>query len=508
MSSASTHSGQEKAVEARKEEAICTTASDDDAPLLTPEEEKKLIRRIDYRLVPFLSLLYLLSFLDRVNIGQARLDGLEADLGLVGNQYQATLVIFFVGYVVTEVPSNMLLKRIRPSRLIPAVMLAWGLVMTLMCLVKNYAGLLAARFFLGLAESPLFPNIRIAIFFSSATLSGAFGGILAYGLGQADGVGGLPGWAHIFLWEGLLTFLVALAAPFMIEDFPEDAKMLSPVERKFIIKRLADDIGTSGEFRWVHVKNAFKDWRVYIMMLIYIGVAEPLYSLALFTPTIISELGTFNRWQSQLLSTPPYFLAFIITLASALYSDRVKRRGWFNVFWMSIVVIGYAILLGNDPREKPGVSYFALFLCVAGVAPAIPMTIVWTGNNLSPTLKRGTGMGMMFTLGNSGGIISSLVYFTEDRPRYYRGHGVGLAFAAMAVVLSLFMTLYLSWENKRRDRLYGTKTEDLHGPLGAELQSKILSDVEVRRKFGLENWTPEQIEEAGDRLEPIFRYYP
>ncbi|BGP47719.1 hypothetical protein JCM10450v2_003584 [Rhodotorula kratochvilovae] len=517
MSTASTHSEQEKAFASHKEDVVLH----EETPLLSPQEEKRLIRKIDYKLVPFLSLLYLLSFLDRVNIGQARLDGLEKDLGLVGQQYNITLVIFFVSYVALEVPSNILLKKMRPSRFIPAIMISWGIVMTLMSLVTNYTGLLIARFFLGLTESALFPgccfylvswyrrdesNLRIAIFFSSATLSGAFGGVLAYGLSQMHGVGGKPGWFWIFAIEGLLTFIVGCISPWMIEDFPEDAKFLTETERTHIVRRLSHDVGKSGEFRWVHVRNAFKDWRTYCYMLIYIGVAEPLYSLALFTPTIISELGVFTRWQSQLLSTPPYVLAFIVTMVSAIYSDKFKSRGWFNVFWMSVVVIGYAILLGTDPRAKPGVSYFALFLCVAGVAPCIANTITWAGNNMSPTLKRGTGMGMMFTLGNSGGIISSLVYFTQDKPRYFRGHAIGLGFAAMAALLSLFLRFNLAAENRRRDELCNTTTEDMQGDKGAEIMSRMQHDPELRRRFGVEGLSEEEVEELGDKS-LTFRYY-
>lgn len=182
----------------------------------------------------------------------------------------------------------------------------------------------------------------------------------------------------------------------MMEDFPEESKFLTEQEKAAVILRLKEDQGSAGEaeFNWGHIWAAFKDYRVYTYMLIYIGVAEPLYSLALFTPTIISSLGTFTRPQSMLLSTPPYFLAFFITLGSALYSDRIGHRGYFNVFWMTIACIGYAILLGVNPVEQPGVAYFAVFLCVSGVSPPISNTITWCGNNIGPVYKRATGMGV------------------------------------------------------------------------------------------------------------------
>ncbi|BGP24271.1 hypothetical protein JCM10295v2_003181 [Rhodotorula toruloides] len=491
-----------------------------DAPYLSPAEEKKLMRKIDYKLVPFLSLLYLLSFLDRVNIGQARLDGLEKDLHLKGNQYQIALVVFFVGYVSTEIPGNILLKKMRPSRFIPAIMISWGIVMTLMGTCTNFGGIVAARFILGLTESVLFPgicfylvswykrnesNLRIAIFFSSATLSGAFGGLLAYGLSKMAGVGGKGGWAWIFIIEGLLTFIVGCISPWMIEDFPEEAKFLTSVEREHVVRRLREDTGAAGSFKWKYVMDAFKDWKTYVFALIYIGVAEPLYALSLFSPTIISELGTFSRAQSQLLSTPPYALAFFITLATAIYSDRIQRRGIFNIFWMTVVVIGYGILIGIETKKHPGVAYFAVFLCVCGVAPCIANTIVWTGNNFAGVLKRGTSMGVMFAVGNSGGIVSSLVYRNQDTPRFILGHAVGLGFAGMSVLLSIFMMFYFQRENARRDEVYGKVPDYILGANGEEL-SAVADDPEIRRRFGLDGMADEEIESLGDK-NPLFRYW-
>ncbi|GAA5885821.1 hypothetical protein JCM6882_007573 [Rhodosporidiobolus microsporus] len=502
-------SDKEKAVDVHHDYASKEAAPVDDV-YFTPQEEKKLIRKIDFKLIPFLSLLYLLSFLDRVNIGQARLAGLEADLGMSGNDYQIASAIFFVGYVITEVPSNILLKKLRPSRVIPAIMIVWGICATLMGIVHNYEGLLAARFFLGLSESALFPGLcyylvsfykrdesqlRIAVFFSSATLAGAFGGLLAYGLSQMDGIGGKAGWAWIFIIEGLITIVVGCIAPFLIHDFPEQAKFLTERERAFVVRRLKEDVGSAGEFRKVHVINAFKDWKTYV------------YSLSLFTPTIIAALGSWSRTESQLLATPPYAAAFIVTLASAFLSDRFKIRAPTIVFFMLVTCVGFAIFLAIDPIAQPAVAYFAIFLCVCGVAPCVAANITWCGNNIAPVLKRGTAMGMMFTTGNSGGIISSFIYRTQDSPHYRVGHGVGLGCAALAAFLSAFMHFYLKAENARRDKKYGTLEEILHNPHTGEMDPSLADTPEVRRRVGIDHLTEDQIEELGDKS-PLFRYFP
>jgi len=214
---------------------------------------KALIRKIDYHLIPFLALLYLLSFLDRTNIGNARLDTLEKDLNLTGLQYNDALAIFFPFYVAAEVPSNMAMKRFRPSIWIPSIMVAWGVCCTLMGIVKNYEGLLAARVFLGIAEGGLFPGVtyyitmwykrhecglRMAIFFSAATAAGAFGGLLARGIVEMRGVGNRPGWSWIFILEGLLTFVIALIAYWAMHDYPATAKFLTEPEREEVLARL------------------------------------------------------------------------------------------------------------------------------------------------------------------------------------------------------------------------------------------------------------------------------
>lgn len=177
-----------------------------------------------------------LSFLDRTNIGNARLVGLERDLGLKGLDYNIALAVFFPFYIAAEIPSNMILKRIRPGLWFMIIMVAWAICTTLMGLVNNFSSLLAARMFLGLAEGGLFPGVnyyitmwykrhecgfRMAIFFSAATAAGAFGGLLARAIMAMDGIGGKAGWSWIFILEGLLTLVVGISACWVISDYPK-----------------------------------------------------------------------------------------------------------------------------------------------------------------------------------------------------------------------------------------------------------------------------------------------
>ncbi|MCJ1393724.1 hypothetical protein MMC18_006600 [Xylographa bjoerkii] len=258
--------------------------ADPDAGLSDAEKariDKKLKWRLDLKLIPWLCLLYLCSFLDRTNIGNAKLDGLTVDLGIGTNAglYNAALSIFFVSYSLSEPLTNILLKRLRPSIFLPSIMILWGIVMTTMGLCTTAGGLMAARFFLGLAEAGLFPGvnyylscwykrsefgIRAAIFFSAAAVAGSFGGLLAAAINLMSGIGGKGGWAWIFILEGLATFLIGIISFWMVHDFPDDAKFLSSDDRARVIRRLKFDDQSSAEheeFKMEYFWAAVKDWK-------------------------------------------------------------------------------------------------------------------------------------------------------------------------------------------------------------------------------------------------------
>lgn len=231
---------------------------------------------MDLRLIPMLAALYLLSFLDRGNIGNAKIQGLQTDLKLTGPQYNLCATVFFFTYCAFEIPSNLLLKRFRPSIWLPSIMVAWGTVMTLMGLVKSYHGLLVARIFLGVAEAGLYPGVayyltmwycteelalRQGLFFSAASVAGAFSGLLAYAIAKMHGVGGLAGWQWIFILEGLLTVVVAILAFFILHDFPDTAGFLSVEEKAWVVHRLkyqgskksGRNVAETEHFEWKYV---------------------------------------------------------------------------------------------------------------------------------------------------------------------------------------------------------------------------------------------------------------
>ncbi|RGP60417.1 tartrate transporter [Fusarium longipes] len=371
-------------------------------------DEKKILRKMDMRLIPMLALLYLLSFLDRGNIGNAKIEGLQEDLNMTPDQYNWCLTVFFFTYAAFEVPSNLLLKKLRPSVWLPIIMIAWGVVMTLMGIVQNYTGLLVARVFLGLTEAGLFPGVayyltmwycrheiqfRQALFFSAASIAGAFSGLLAFGIAKMDGVGGLEGWRWIFILEGMVTVLVAVFAFWALYDFPETASFLTEEERAFVIFRLKyqgqrkaagqnqSRVAQSEEFRWAYVWAAFKDWQIWVNIFVYWGL-----------------------------------------------------------FWLCIST--------NNPK----VVYGGVFIAACAIYPAFPGVITWLANNLSGSYKRSVGMAIQIGVGNLGGAMASNFYRQKDGPRYILGHALELGFISGGIIAALILIFSYSRINKSRER--------------------------------------------------------
>lgn len=443
-------------------------------------QDRKLLWKLDLRLIPWLCLLYLISFLDRTNIGNARLIGLEDSLNITGGQYNAALSLFFVSYSLSEPLTNILLKRLRPSIFIPAIMVAWGIVMTTMGLVHNFSGLMAARFFLGLAEAGLFPGInyylscwyrrdefgiRAAIFFSAAAVSGSFGGLLAAAIGNMDGVGGKRGWSWIFILEGLATVLIGIASFWMVFDFPDEATFLSDVDRQRVIRRLKADQQSSAEheeFQMSYFWASVKDWKTWLYAVIYMGCDGPLYAFSLFLPTIINGLG-YKSTEAQLLSVPPYAAAAILTITIGYIADRTRQRGLCNMGVSILGIIGFAMLLS---AKSPGVQYAGTFLGALGIYPCISNTITWVSNNTEGVYKRGVTMGFVIGWGNLNGVVSSNIYLKRDQKSGYRtGHGIVFSYLVLFLLGgSALQYVLLRRENKRRregglDHLTVGKTE-------------------------------------------------
>lgn len=428
-------------------------------------DEKRLLRKLDWHLIPGPTLLLLLSFMDRSNVGNARIEGLVADLHMTGEQFLTALTIYIVGFVLFEVPCNIMLKLTTPRFWLPTLAFIWGTITTLTGVTQNFSGFISTRFFLGLVESGFIPgcifymsmwykrneqNYRIALLLSTATLAGAFGGIFAFGIAKMRGIAGLGGWRWIFIIEGLLTVAAGLGAYFFIHNYPATARFLTPKEREYVIGRLKDDCDAVRDesFTWDGVFQALKDPKVWLYGLCFHTVGVPISSLGSFLPTIINELG-YTPAQTQLLSIPPYVGSFILTMAVAVFAEKTKLRAPFIIASSSLAIAGFVILIAS---HRPEVSYGGTILAVSGAYCSAAIVAGWPANNVSGQTKRAVASAVQISVGNLGGIVGSQLYRPKWAPRFLIGNCVALGYLVGNLFLVSLLWYVLKNENARRDR--------------------------------------------------------
>ncbi|PGH29978.1 hypothetical protein GX50_07278 [[Emmonsia] crescens] len=427
--------------------------------------EKKVVWKCDLYVVPILSFLMCLGFLDRINIGNARLQGLEKDLGMSGHDFNIALFIFFIPYMVCEVPSNIILKKVAPSTWLSCVMMGWGLVTVFQGVTDSFAGLLVCRFFLGVFEAGFVPGCvylismyykrhelqtRINFFLACSIMAGSMSGVLAYFIAGMDGARGYSGWRWIFILEGAATVLAAAASKFFIPDWPETAKFLTEDERKILLHRLATETENAKMDRLDKpaMKRAFTDVKIYLGIVMYIGIVNSGYAVSFFTPTILNELG-WTALNAQLMAVPIFACGACTAMLTAVISDRMRHRFTFTILGCIIASVGYIILL-RQQSVSLGVRYFAVFAISAGSFMAHPITITWLSNNMGGHYKRGISSAMQIGIGNSGGLIASNLFFPSEAPRYPTGYGVSLALIWVCAATCIAFFLYLYRENRLR----------------------------------------------------------
>ncbi|KAI0776609.1 MFS general substrate transporter [Trametes elegans] len=425
-------------------------------------DQERVLRKLDWRLLPLLCLMFILSFLDRINIGNAKVAGLVTDLHLNGLQYNICAALFFIPYCLFEIPANIAMKVMSPSRWIPLIVFCWGAVVVSMAFVKDFSGLLTARIFLGMTESGLLPGItsylciwypraqqarRIATFSAMATIAGAFGGILAYAIEKMNGLGGLAGWSWIFLLEGLFTMVVAAVAYLAMYDHPENANFLTDAERAWLLGTLrVDSTGLSRELRWTFLVQALKDPCAYLMIALFLVIYVPAYSFVLFLPTIISGLG-FSAANAQLLTIPPNVVGGLSTVLMGTLSVRHRVRGPILLAGLLLALAGYIILYATT---SPGAGYAGTMIAACGIFPAVAFMLGWTGGNIGGEVKRAIVLAMVIGFGNLGGIASAFIYRPQDSPRYHPGHAANIGCISAAIILCSLAMLEFSRLNRRK----------------------------------------------------------
>ncbi|RSL92677.1 hypothetical protein CEP52_013680 [Fusarium oligoseptatum] len=331
----------------------------------------------------------------------------------------------------------------RPSLWIAIMTTTWGIVLLCTGFVQNYAGLLVCRVLLGVTEAGFFPgailivtnwyswsevDVRVALFYTSSALAGAFSGLLAYLIAKMDGVGGYEGWRWIFLLEGGVSTIIGLICPLIIIDTPALSKWLTEDEKRYLIlhKEVEDGgrkVQTKGHKITGKVLFAtLTDWKIYLQAIIALSNTIPNYGFKFTMPQIMKNMG-YTSANAQLLTIPPYVLGAISAYVSARFADRYRWRMPFIVGPQFLVLIGFAITCAysQDIKNRIGENYFAVSLACIGLYPIIPGANAWNSNNLAGPAKRAAGIGLLGTFASAGGLGGSFIYIETESPKYPTG---------------------------------------------------------------------------------------
>ncbi|OBT70964.1 hypothetical protein VF21_10612 [Pseudogymnoascus sp. 05NY08] len=441
-----------------------------------PLAEKQVVKKLDWNLMPLILVLYLVSFLDRSNIGNAQTAGMGKSLDLSDSEYQWLLTIFYIPYITFEWMALMW-KLIPPHWWAFITVLVWGIASTLQAAAQNWASLMVCRFFLAVAEAGYAPGIpyllsffymrtelglRCGIFLSAAPLATCFAGALAFGI--TSGHSALENWRLLFLVEGLPTVLLAFVAFYVMPDSPEKARFLNKKEKEAARARAIRQVGTEGAERVGHLNYkeiglALMDVKNWITALMYFSCNVSFSSLPVFLPTILTGMH-FTSINAQGLAAPPYFLSFIICILSTWIADKTQQRGLMIIFLSVIGSTGYIILA---TVTSTAVRYFAIYLAAAGIFPAISNILPWVLNNQGTDTKRGTGMALLNIVGQCGPLLGTRIYPANEGPYYTKGMSICAAFMFFNAFLALVLRTLLQKENKKFEEVETLAGQDAHG---------------------------------------------
>lgn len=469
------------------------TASVASFELYTPDEEHRVRRKLDTHLVLFVAMLYMMSFLDRSNIGNAKIAGLMDDLKLNDDQYEWLLTAFYIAYILFEW-MTLCYKIFPPHIYISCCVMAWGVLASLQSITSSFGGLLVLRALLGIGEAafvgiPFYLSFffrkdelafRIGLFISAAPLATSFASSLAWGIVSLGGKTGIASWRLLFLLEGFPACLVAVWAWWWLPDNPASARWLRDRDRKVAILRMRkEDDGVEPlekasaaqanlprhkqKFNWRLVLSTLKDPKAYLTAGMFFCCNVAFSSMPVFLPTIVSSMG-FSQKASQGLSAPPFLFAFFVVLVTAFLSDRIKSRSIPMIFHATLAMLGYiGLAVAGAAHFGHTLRYLAVFPICAGFFSAVTIVITWTVNNQPSDEGKGTGMAMLNIIGQMGPLVGTRLYPDAEAPYYVKGMAVCAVSMAMVAGLALALRFVLKAQNARSRREWHVHESDAEG---------------------------------------------
>jgi ACS family tartrate transporter-like MFS transporter len=435
---------------------------------MTSELEQQTLRKISWRIVPFIMLLYFVSFIDRVNIGFASLT-MNNDLGFSSAVFGFGAGIFFLGYFLFEVPSNIILDRVGARLWIARVMITWGIISVGFAFIKGETSFYALRFLLGVAEAGFFPGIIlylsywfptqrraqvVSFFMAAAPISTVLGSPLSGALLEMDGIAGLKGWQWMFILEGVPAVLLGLVVLVYLTDRPEKATWLANDEREWLVNTMNAEHAAKATKAHHSIWRGLADLRVLALSLIYFGTSAGLYTLGIWAPQIIKQFA-LSTMQVGLLNAVPPTVAIFAMILWARHSDRTGERTWHVVIACIVAAIGLALA---GVAGSVVAVVLALSLVNVGISSAKPP--LWS----MPTMflsgsAAAAGIATINAIGNLGGFVGpSVIGWIKEATGSFLG---GLYVVAGLLCLSAILTLVLAGSQRNAQSL-AANTDPVH----------------------------------------------
>lgn len=402
---------------------------------------RKLVRKLDLVILPVMGVLYILNYIDRQNLASAKLQGITEDLNMTTSQFASAVSILFVGYLPFQIPSNLLITKIpRPGMYICVSVAIWGTISAVTAVVQTYAQLLGVRLVLGVVEAVFFPGAvyflsawytkkelgkRFAALYIAQQIGNAFGGLLAAGVLQMDGLRGIAGWRWLFIVEGCATVVIGVVCAFLMPEYPHNSRMLTQVQRDYAVWRIESEAGaaegTENESVLRGFAKALSDPK--LLLLIFCNMlSQAQGSIANYFPTLINSLG-FNKTISLLLTAPPYILAAAVYYCLMFYSDRKNTVYWPIIICISIAIGMYIIPMATT---NVGARYFSMMILpFASVGPQLLMYKTINLHLARPVSKRAAASALVNAIGGTSNIWASYLYYAG--PHYFAAFGTLMA---------------------------------------------------------------------------------
>jgi ACS family tartrate transporter-like MFS transporter len=387
--------------------------------ILTPEQSHKLFSKITWRLIPLLFICYIIAYIDRINVGFAKLqlqDVLGVDEKIFGSVYGLGAGLFFIGYFLFEVPSNLILQRVGARIWIARIMIVWGIISSTMMFIGSTTAFYSIRFLLGVAEAGFYPGVilyltywfpdkerahTVALFATGTVIAGIVGSPLSGAILELNGPGGLEGWQWLFLIEGLPAVLVGLVVIFVLPDNPGKARWLSPVERAWIQSRLDEDAVHSKGRAHFRLFEVFMSGRIWLLCLVYFLLTVGIYGYEMWLPSIIKEFSGLNYSIVGLINAIPYFVAIIAMLIIGYNSDRTGERRWHVAGTAFAASAGFCF---SAYLRNPYLALMSLMIALVGLKSAMGPFWALSTTFLSGTAAAG-GIALINSVGNLGGFV-------------------------------------------------------------------------------------------------------